>query len=63
MGLFDRLIELTFYRSKPMNPFVLGYVKPEERPCNRETEVKELLQYVRNVMHVVMMSPRRLGKL
>ncbi len=45
-----------------MNPFVLGYVKPEEKLCDRETEVKELLQHARNATHVVMISSRRLGK-
>ena len=45
-----------------MNPFVLGYIKPEEKLCDRETEVRELLQHARNATHVVMISPRRLGK-
>ena len=45
-----------------MNPFVLGYVRPEEKLCDREVEVKELLQHAKNATHVVMISSRRLGK-
>lgn len=45
-----------------MNPFVLGYIRPEEELCDREIETEDLCRHAKNATHVVMISPRRLGK-
>ncbi|MFH1320115.1 MAG: ATP-binding protein [Bacteroidota bacterium] len=43
------------------NPFTLGIAAGEDF-CNREKELKELLNYARNGQKVVFYSPRRYGK-
>lgn len=45
-----------------MNPFVLGYIRPEESLCDRKRETEELCRQARNSTHVVIASSRRLGK-
>ena len=45
-----------------MNPFVLGYIRPENKLCDREKEREELCRHANNLTHVVITSSRRLGK-
>lgn len=44
------------------NPFILGYISPEDSFCDREKEIKDLSRHAVNCTSVVIYSPRRYGK-
>ena len=48
--------------SRPLNPFTLGVISPDQEFCNREKEIEELTRHALNCTHVVIFSPRRYGK-
>lgn len=49
-------------RIRPLNPFVLSPVIPDELFCDRKAETEALTRYVTNGSNVLLMSPRRMGK-
>ena len=48
--------------SKQKNPFVIMGKIPAELFCDREKESDKLIHYLTNGNHVVLISPRRMGK-
>lgn len=47
---------------RPLNPFALSPVIPDNLFCDRKTETETLIRYVTNGSNVLLMSPRRMGK-
>lgn len=45
-----------------MNPFILEPYKSKELFCDRETETRQIVDYLSNGRNVTLISPRRLGK-
>ena len=45
-----------------MNPFVIHEIPVDGIFCNREKEIKDLIQFAKNGINVVLYSPRRYGK-
>ena len=45
-----------------MNPFILEPYKNKELFCDRETETRQIVNYLSNGRNVTLISPRRLGK-
>lgn len=45
-----------------MNPFILGNIEPGEPFCDRRSELAELSGHALNCAHVLLYSPRRIGK-
>ena len=49
-------------QKRPLNPFVLSPVIPDDYFCDREKETETLTRYVTNGSNVLLISPRRMGK-
>jgi hypothetical protein len=45
-----------------MNPFKIGVISPDEPFCNREKEIKDITNFIKNLTNVLIFSPRRYGK-
>ncbi|MFH1957538.1 MAG: ATP-binding protein [bacterium] len=45
-----------------MNPFKVGVIQPEETFCNREKEIRDILNFIKNSTSAIIFSPRRYGK-
>lgn len=49
-------------QKRPLNPFVLSPVIPDDYFCDREKETETLTRYLTNGNNVLLISPRRMGK-
>lgn len=49
-------------RLRPLNPFALSPVIPDDSFCDRKAETETLIRYVTNGSNFLLMSPRRMGK-